>query len=75
MLVLTRKHQESVVVGGAPGFEHLLKVTVLGISGAKVSLGFEVDPVVPVHRAEIWERIQSASRPNAAAKSLGLPVD
>ena len=33
MLVLSRKSQESVVVGGADGFHRLLKVTVLGIKG------------------------------------------
>ena len=31
MLVLTRKCQEAVVVGGADGLEALIKVTVLGI--------------------------------------------
>jgi carbon storage regulator CsrA len=36
----------------------LLKVTVLGISGGKVKLGFDVDAGVPVHRAEVWERIR-----------------
>ena len=40
MLVLSRKTQESVVIGGAGGFEQLLKVKVLGISGDKVKLGF-----------------------------------
>ena len=29
MLVLSRKNQESVVVGGSGGFERVLKVTVL----------------------------------------------
>jgi carbon storage regulator len=57
MLVLSRKNQESVVVGGADGFHRLLKVTVLGIRGASVKLGFEVDADVPVHRSEVWERI------------------
>ena len=58
MLVLSRKSRESVVVGGADGFPSLLKVTVLGIDGGKVKLGFEVDASVPVHRAEVWERIR-----------------
>jgi len=40
MLVLSRKNQESVVVGGSDGFSRLLKVTVLGIQGANVKLGF-----------------------------------
>ena len=57
MLVLTRKAQESVVVGGADRFERLLKVTVLEIKNGKVRLGFEADVDVPVHRLEVWERI------------------
>jgi carbon storage regulator len=58
MLVLSRKNRESVVVGGAAGFERILKVTVLEIQGGKVRLGFEVDADVPVHRQEVWERIR-----------------
>jgi carbon storage regulator CsrA len=61
MLVLSRKSQESVVVGGAGGFDRLLKVKVLAISGDKVKLGFEVDPEIPVHRFEVWQRIRSAA--------------
>lgn len=69
MLVLSRKTQESVVVGGSVGFERLLKVTVLQINGGNVRLGFEVDSAVPVHRWEVWERIRdgnSAGRPKAS---------
>ncbi len=61
MLVLSRKSQESVVVGGSGGFERLLKVTVLEIDRGTVRLGFEVDKDVPVHRLELWERIQAGS--------------
>ena len=63
MLVLSRKSCESVVVGGSGGLQPLLKVTVLGIQGAKVKLGFEADADVPVHRAEVWERINAGDRP------------
>ena len=59
MLVLTRKCQEAVVVGGADGLEALLKVTVLGIEKGKVRLGFEAGNDVPVHRLEVWERIRA----------------
>jgi len=62
MLVLSRKGLESVVVGGSDGIKLLLKVTVLEIRNNKVKLGFEVDAKVPVHRLEIWERIQAQSR-------------
>jgi carbon storage regulator CsrA len=59
MLVLSRKHRESIVVGGAPGMEPVLTVTVLEINGASVRLGFEGNPDIPVHRLEVWERILS----------------
>jgi carbon storage regulator len=62
MLVLSRRHRESVVVGGSRGFDHLLKITVLGIKGTSVKLGFEVDAEVPVHRSEVWERINDSER-------------
>jgi carbon storage regulator CsrA len=62
MLVLSRKSRESVVVGGSDGFRRLLKVTMLGIQGAKVKLGFEVDPDVAVHRSEVWERIRDSAQ-------------
>ena len=61
MLVLSRKNRESVVVGGADGFQRLLKVTVLDIRGTNVKLGFEVDPDVPIHRLEGWERINAVA--------------
>jgi carbon storage regulator CsrA len=57
MLVLTRKVQEAVVVGGTPGFERVLKVTVLEIIGGKVRLGFEAAANVPVNREEVLERM------------------
>jgi carbon storage regulator len=68
MLVLTRKSQEAVVVGGLNGFERMLKVIVLEVRGDKVKLGFEIDPAVPVHRSELWERIRPKRRP------AGLPA-
>jgi carbon storage regulator CsrA len=64
MLVLTRKAQESVVVGGVGGFERVITVTVLEIIGGKVRLGFEADADVPVNRLEVLERIRAnAPRP------------
>jgi carbon storage regulator CsrA len=60
MLVLSRKSQESVVVGGCDGFESVLTVTVLEITPGKVRLGFEIDKEVPVHRWEVWTRIREA---------------
>ncbi|MGA2796952.1 MAG: carbon storage regulator [Thermoguttaceae bacterium] len=74
MLVLSRKNQESVVIGGSDGFHRILKVTVLKIVGARVKLGFEVDPSVPVHRAEIWERTRVSERLNSPTEDLAMPL-
>lgn len=74
MLVLSRKNRESVVIGGADGFHRLLKVTVLGINGTKVKLGFEVDAEVPVHRYEVWERMSANGGPGSLSESLAGPV-
>ena len=57
MLILSRKTQEAVVVGGDSRVENWLKVTVLEITGGRVKLGFKADGSVPVHRLEIWERM------------------
>jgi len=56
MLVLSRKSHESVVVGGSADLARLLKITVLEITGNRVSLGFEGDADIPVNRLEVWTR-------------------
>jgi carbon storage regulator len=62
MLVLARKSQEAVVISSSNGYEQVLKVTVLQIRGGTVKLGFEAGAEVPIHRAEVWEKIRSESR-------------
>jgi carbon storage regulator CsrA len=64
MLVLSRRNQEAVIIGGGNGFPRLFRVKVLEIRGANVKLGFEVDADVPVHRAEVWERIYPEAGPS-----------
>jgi carbon storage regulator CsrA len=56
MLVLSRKSNESVVVGASEELSQLLKITVLEIHGNRVTLGFEGDPVIKVNRLEVWAR-------------------
>jgi carbon storage regulator len=73
MLVLSRKNRETVVVGGGGGLARVLKVTVLGISGGKVKLGFEVDADIPVHRQEIWERLRSRGELDRGASCSEAP--
>jgi carbon storage regulator CsrA len=67
MLVLTRKSRESVVVGRPNSRELMLTVTVLEVNGRKVTLGFEGDSRLPVHRSEVWEQILAASQPDRPA--------
>lgn len=74
MLVLSRRSQESVVVGGADGVEQLLKVTVLEIGCGKVRLGFEADKGFPIHRWEVWERIHASDQPESPMAGPVLPV-
>lgn len=69
MLVLTRKVQESLIVGDEDGHRRLLKVTVLSISGQRVKLGFEMDDNVSVHRAELRQRLL-----DTALHDLGNPA-
>jgi carbon storage regulator CsrA len=73
MLVLSRKSQEAVIVGGSEGFESILKVTVVEIRGGKGKLGFEVDKEVPVHRWEVWERIRANGRPDGPTTGPAVP--
>ena len=74
MLVLTRKNQESVVVGGLNGIVPLLKVTVLEIRGRKVRLGFEADAGVAVHRWEVWEQLRASGEEDPSTAGPAAPV-
>lgn len=71
MLVLSRKRLEAVAIGGAGDFAPLLKVIVLEIHAGKVSLGFEIDAAVPVHRWEVWERICASNASDTSGKTRG----
>jgi len=74
MLVLSRKNQESVVIGGADGLHRMMKVTVLDIQGRNVRLGFEVDPAVPVLRSEVWDRICAERQTESWMEDASVPV-
>jgi carbon storage regulator CsrA len=73
-MVISRKSNESVMVGGNDRCERLIKVTVLEIDGESVQLGFEVDPGVPVHRFEVWERYHNGVRRAMLLEGETAPV-
>jgi carbon storage regulator len=64
MLVLTRKKEESVIVGGSNGVDPMVKVTVVEIGSGRVRLGFEAPAEMAVHRWEVWQRIHATARPH-----------
>ena len=53
MLILTRKRDE-VVLLGRPA---VIAISVVEIRGDKVRLGFEAPDSLPIHRSEIYDRI------------------
>jgi carbon storage regulator len=61
MLILSRRPGESVKIGDD------VSVTVLGVKGRHVRIGFTAPPNVAVHREEVFERIQVAATENATA--------
>ncbi len=52
MLILTRRAGETLMIGDG------IEITVLGTKGSQVRLGVKAPRDVPVHRAEIYERIR-----------------
>lgn len=55
MLILTRRIGETLVIGE----DGEVTVTVLRVNGNQVSLGVKAAREVPVHRQEIFQRIQA----------------
>ncbi|MGO9107958.1 MAG: carbon storage regulator CsrA [Thermoguttaceae bacterium] len=53
MLVLSRKLDESIIIN------YDVVVTVLGIKGDRVRLGIEAPGQIPVHRQELYEKMQN----------------
>lgn len=67
MLVLTRKSNQSIMIGDN------IEVSVLAIVGEKVRIGIQAPRDVPVFRKEVYLEIQDESV--AAAKDVTAEVD
>jgi carbon storage regulator len=54
MLVLSRKARQSIVINGE------ITVTILSIRGDVIRLGIEAPKEVPVHRSELFDRLEQS---------------
>jgi len=62
MLVLTRKRDESIMIGDD------IKIIVVDVRGDQVKLGIDAPRHIPVHREEVYREIQEENR-RAALKA------
>jgi carbon storage regulator len=62
MLVLTRKSNQSIMIGDE------IEVSVLSIMGEKVRIGIEAPRSVPVFRKEVYVEIQQDQADDAPAE-------
>jgi carbon storage regulator len=58
VLVLSRKIGDSVAIGSCSAGHGAVKVTVLGIESGHIKLGFDGPREIPIHRWEVWLRIE-----------------
>lgn len=68
MLILSRRIGEAVMIGDD------ITITVLGVRADRVRLGLAAPPTVPIHREEIYERIQR-ERARSLSPALGEADD
>lgn len=67
MLILSRRLGESVKIG------HEVTVTVLGVKGGQVRLGFAAPPNVAVHRKEVYKRIKAETTKSNSKQGSSVP--
>jgi carbon storage regulator len=69
MLVLTRKTNQSIMIGDD------VEVSVLSVVGEKVRIGIQAPPDVPVFRTEIYLEIQRQQAEGKSTEEIRSEVD
>ena len=67
MLVLTRKLNQSIIIGDD------VEVVVLEVRGEQVRLGIRAPKTVTVHRKEIYDQIQEENRQASTTRFEDVP--
>lgn len=68
MLALSRKLNESVVIGGN------IEVTILEIKGDQVKVGINAPKHLRIYRKEIYDQIQDENRQSAGEKNQAANI-
>lgn len=68
MLVLTRKVNQSIMIGDE------IEIVVLEVRGEQVRLGIKAPREVPVHRREIYDAIADENRQASQTQPQDVPV-
>lgn len=66
MLVLTRKEDESIIIGDD------IVVKVVSIEDGKVKLGISATRDISIHRYEVYQSIQEENREAAVSKEISF---
>lgn len=68
MLVLTRKPDQSIMIGGE------IEITILEVRGEQVRVGIRAPRSIAIHRKEIFEEIRAENRSALDTPNVPLPV-
>ena len=66
MLVLSRKKDESIMIGDQ------IEIKILAVDGEQIKIGIVAPKTVKVHRSEVFEAIQAQNREALSASSSFL---
>ncbi|AUS85396.1 carbon storage regulator [Lysinibacillus sp. YS11] len=66
MLVLSRKKDESIMIGDQ------IEIKILAVEGDQIKLGIVAPKTVKVHRSEVFEAIQAQNKEALASSSSFL---